>query len=83
MNTPICDKEAWDCSDWDSGLPPELVVNLEVARKLETNLRRALEALKEEHEELLKTAIPYGQEGDRFMERRDYVSELIKELEEV
>ena len=74
MNTPICDKEAWDCSDWDSGLPPELVVNLEVARKLETNLRHALELLEIEAENL---------DYEGYIASAAKLRERIKELEEV
>ena len=58
----------------------ELLV--EAAHKI-NNFDKAVEALKREHKELLLTQPPAGQVGDRWMERRDAVAELIAELGEV
>ena len=46
MNTPICDKASWNTrNDYDE--PDRMVVNLEVAQKLERKMLIAVKALQE------------------------------------
>ena len=64
----------------------ELLEVKELLDKLETMTaakNKAVLALKREHKELLLTQPPAGKSGDRWMERRDAVAELIADLEEV
>ena len=80
MNTPICDENKWDAADCDTVCPPRMVVDLEVAEKLETNLRRALEAWKAGHQRFMDQLFD---EKGFFHNPECPVCKQIKELEEL